>query len=374
MIPRSPERKQGREKIEAIQALRGVAAFGVVAFHAMAIERKYSGGDLLLPDVFRFGVSGVDLFFVISGFVMVTVTRGRFGTLKEAARFLWGRLTRIYPTYWFYFFLTLSVFLWKPSWVNTSLHEQADLLASFLLWPTAGLPLVMVSWSLVNELWFYVVFTILLLFPERVLLPALCSWAAAVLAINVFMDTSTLTPVTRIMTHPYTCEFIIGSLAALLVRARYIPLLPSRLFWAIVIAVGIGLFQADAAGVLTTYSLMRALVLGVLFGSLLASCVVLEARRSLRIPAFLRLSGDMSYTVYLSHILVLSVIGKIWLAIGPVSGLADNVVACTAMFTAVIAYGWIGYRLIEKPLVDLSHRLRARVMGFLFRGHPVARG
>ena len=139
----------------------------------MAIERKYSGGDILLPDLFRFGVSGVDLFFVISGFVMVTVTRGRFGRLTKAARFRWGRLTRIYPTYWFYFFLTLSVFLWKPSWVNTSLHEQADLLASFLLWPTASLPLVMVSWSLVNELWFYVVFTLLLLFPERVLLPSL---------------------------------------------------------------------------------------------------------------------------------------------------------------------------------------------------------
>ena len=55
--------------------------------------------------------------------------------------------------------------------------------------------------------------------------------------------------------------------------------LPEATLGAIVIAVGVGLFQADAAGVLTTYDLMRALVLGVLFGSLLASCVVLEARR-----------------------------------------------------------------------------------------------
>ena len=361
------------QKIEAIQALRGMAALAVVAFHALVIERKYSGGDLLLPDFFRFGESGVDLFFVISGFVMVTVTRGRFGTPKEAVRFLWGRLTRIYPTYWFYFFVTLSVFLWKPPWVNTSLYEQAGLLASFLLLPTAGLPLVIVSWSLVNELWFYVVFTILLLFPERILLPALCSWAAVVLAFNVFADTSTLTPATRLMTHPYTCEFIIGGLAALLVRARYTKLQRSRLFWAIVIIVGIGLVQAGAAGVLEGSPLRRALVLGVLYGGLLASCVVLEAKGSLRIPAFLRLGGDMSYTVYLSHVLVLSAIGRIWLAIGPASGLADNVVACTAMFTAVIAYGWIGYRLIEKPMVDLSHRLRTRLIGLLFRGRRFAR-
>ena len=109
--------------------------------------------------------------------------------------------------------------------------------------------------------------------------------------------------------------------------------------------------------------LTRALVIGGLYGALLAACVVLEARRLLRIPAFMRLNGDMSYTVYLSHVLVLSVIGKIWLAIGPVSGLWDNAVACVTMFTAVIVYGWIAYRLIEKPMVDLSHRLRGRLIG-----------
>src|SRR5262245_65089484 len=93
-------RRQG-EKIEAIQALRGVAVLAVVAFHSLVFERKYSGGDLVLPGWFRFGESGVDLFFVISGFVMVTVTRGRFGKFNEVVRFLWSRATRIYPTFWF---------------------------------------------------------------------------------------------------------------------------------------------------------------------------------------------------------------------------------------------------------------------------------
>jgi len=351
------------EKIESIQALRGVAALAVVALHATAIERKYSGGDLLLPEWFRFGESGVDLFFVISGFVMVTVTRGRFGRVNEVLRFLWGRATRIYPTYWFYFFLTLAVFLWQPSWVNTSLHHQANLWASFLLLPADTLPLVMVAWSLVNELWFYLVFTILLLFPEQALLPSLCVWAAAILGINLFADKSSFTPTALLITHPYTCEFIIGSLVALFVRAEYARKLPAGLFWAILVVVAVGLIQAEAAGVLEGSRLKNALLLGGLYGALLAACVVLEARRSLRIPTFMRLGGDMSYTVYLSHLLVLSVIGKIWLAFGPVSGLWDNAVACAFMFTAVIVYGWIGYRLIEKPMVDLSRRLRARLIG-----------
>ena len=217
-----PAQRVESQKIESIQALRGVAAMAVVALHAMAIERKYSGGDVLLPDWFRFGESGVDLFFVISGFVMVTVTRGRFGRLHEVLRFAWSRVTRIYPTYWFYFFVTLGVFLWQPAWVNSSLHKEADLWASFLLLPSDTLPLVMVAWSLVNELWFYLVFAILLFFPEKALLPSLCVWAAAILGINLFLDTSAFTPTALIMSHPLTCEFIIGSLVALFVRAEFI--------------------------------------------------------------------------------------------------------------------------------------------------------
>jgi exopolysaccharide production protein ExoZ len=86
---------------------------------------------------------------VISGFIMVTVTKGRFTLDGEVMRFLWGRLTRIYPTYWFYFFLTLAVFLIKPDWVNASQGHQIQLIPSFFLLPSHQLPLVMVAWSLI---------------------------------------------------------------------------------------------------------------------------------------------------------------------------------------------------------------------------------
>jgi peptidoglycan/LPS O-acetylase OafA/YrhL len=96
-------------KLRSIQALRGIAVLGVVAYHALAVERKYSGGDRLLPDFLSFGQTGIDLLFVISGFVIVTVTQGRFGGIRELPRFLWSRITRIYPTYWFYFLITLRI-------------------------------------------------------------------------------------------------------------------------------------------------------------------------------------------------------------------------------------------------------------------------
>src|SRR5687767_4316208 len=174
------------KKLNSIQVLRGIAAMTVVASHLVPLERKYFG-EQLLPHFFDLGVSGVDLFFVISGFVMVTVTRGRRGGWRTL-EFLYSRATRIYPTYWFYFFITLCVFLAMPHWVNASENHQADLWRSFFLFPGQHLPLVLVGWSLILELWFYVVFAGLLLLDERMRLPALAIWAVIILAANTIVD------------------------------------------------------------------------------------------------------------------------------------------------------------------------------------------
>lgn len=74
-------------KLQNVQALRGVAVLAVVFFHLIIIERRYGGVDTILPDWLAFGMFGVDLFFVISGFVMVTVTQGKFQNLRQALLF-----------------------------------------------------------------------------------------------------------------------------------------------------------------------------------------------------------------------------------------------------------------------------------------------
>ncbi len=76
------------QKLENIQALRGVAVIMVVLFHLMTIEQKY-GGDSILPGIMSVGLGGVDLFFVISGFVMTTILQGKFGKLLALQSFVW---------------------------------------------------------------------------------------------------------------------------------------------------------------------------------------------------------------------------------------------------------------------------------------------
>jgi peptidoglycan/LPS O-acetylase OafA/YrhL len=134
--------------------LRGIAVLLVAFSHLLLIEKKY-GGNSIIPEFVLFGASGVDLFFVISGFVMVTITREKFRKPMEALKFIYHRVIRIYPVYWIYSVLVLIVFLIQPSWVNSAQGNQVDIVSSFLLLPSNNLPLVNVGWSLVHEVYFF---------------------------------------------------------------------------------------------------------------------------------------------------------------------------------------------------------------------------
>jgi len=350
-------------KLLSIQALRGIAVLGVVAFHTLLIEKKYSGGDMLLPDFLCLGQSGVDLFFVISGFVIVTVTKGRFARSGEMMRFLWGRLTRIYPTYWIYFFLTVAIFLVKPNWVNSTQGHQTQFVSSFLLLPSNQLPLVMVAWSLIHELWFYLVFAVLLGFHERLLLPALLLWGAIVTIVNLLITVADLSVGARIALHPYSLEFIIGALAAIYISKEYVPKLSARSAVLIItIVLSVGLPIVYAVDVLKQErTIYVSVIIGALYGFLVMSVVMLEILNKFAIPKFLQFIGDISYTVYLSHILVISAIGRLWLLTTPEpNSLLDNMLACFTMLAVILGYGWLGYRLIERPILQISQCLRMR--------------
>lgn len=349
------------ERIYSLQGLRGVAVLGVVLFHMTAVEHKYSGGDILLPSLLDFFQLGVDLFFIISGFVMVIVSRGRFQKVAESKRFLFNRVSRIYPTYWLYFFLTLAVVLVQPGMVNST-HGSSNLLMSFLLLPNDKVLLVMVAWSLLFELWFYLVFTGLMLFRERWLPWFLAGWALILVVFNSVQDWQDYNAALRIMLHPYALEFIIGVSLALLFYSRHsarlsTPILGIALVIALVPGIGlIGYYRLfDDQGMLRMFSV------GIVFGTLILGFALLERRRRFRMPSFLVAVGDMSYTVYLSHLLVLGVIGRFWQLFGewPTS-LLDNVLFCALMMTAVVCYGWVGYRCFEKPILDRSNDFSRR--------------
>ncbi|WP_296256296.1 MULTISPECIES: acyltransferase family protein [unclassified Pseudomonas] len=351
------------ERLYALQGLRGLAVLGVVLFHMTAVEHKYAGGDILLPPWLDFFQLGVDLFFVISGFVMVIVSRGRFQNIAECRRFIFNRLARIYPTYWLYYFITLAVVLVQPTLVNSS-HGSSNLLMSFLLLPNDRVLLVMVAWSLLFELWFYLVFTGLMFFRERWLPAFLAGWALILVLFNSFENWQDHSPALKIVLHPYALEFILGVALALLFYGRYSGRIPTS-------AVAVALFAAllPGVGLIGYYRLfddqgmLRMLSVGAVFGTLIFALALLERRRLIKVPGWLVAVGDMSYTLYLSHLLVLGVVGRFWQMFGNwPNSLLDNALFAALMVAAVLCYGWVGYRWFEKPVLDRANAFSRRHM------------
>lgn len=249
--------------------------------------------------------------------------------------------------------------------------HQVDLISSFFLLPSEHGPLILVAWSLIHELWFYLAFSLLLLFfPEKRLLPALLIWAFGILGINVLVDVGSLNSGWAVVLHPLTLEFIFGAMAGLAIRSNFAEKLPSVALKILAAAALVAATLVFAFGALKNGFLVRALVFGSLYGLLVLSTTALEFKRALAPPRFLIRIGDASYTIYLSHVLILSAIGRLWMLTGPGVGFADNGIALIVMLFAVLAYGLMAYRLIENPLVELSHRLRQRL--FPVTGRPRA--
>jgi len=342
-------------KFASIQVLRGIAAMLVVFAHLQVVEQRYGLGDPILPGWLDYGQSSVDLFFVISGFVIATVSRAQFRSLPAAGHFLFQRVTRIYPPYWLYSAIVLLVWLYRPGLVNAAQGHQIDILASFLLLPQDLLPLLMVGWTLTHEMYFYLVVALLLpLIPERAFPLALAAWAAVVILGQghaMLYPGELLDPTLRLMLHPLTLEFIGGAAVALLLYGG------AGGHGRAILALGIAGFILAVRALQAGYAVLdgadrwRLLWFGVPALLVTYGAARSEIEGKLRFPAFMRRIGDASYSIYLSHILVLSAIGRLWpQALLPYP--IDHVATLAAMLLATLGVGWLSYRWVEVPILQ----------------------
>lgn len=348
-------------KLSSLQAARGLAALMVVAFHSLFISVKYVESKNLLPEIFFFGQTGVDLFFVISGFVMIIAFRNKFGKQGKIFDFLKGRFFRIYPTYWVYFLAVFLVFQIKPEIMNGSQGGNVNLMASLLLLPASTLPLLMVAWSLIHEVWFYLVFAVILLLPFKWVPSAFFFWFVTIICASLFTTTPD-NPYLRVMTHAFSLEFIFGALAGIAYLRLSKRPKPSPRAAALIALTGVGAIAYALSGgavngsdVIQSISLERAFAVGGGYTLLLLACALQESNNRLKAFSFLKLTGDMSYSLYLSHVLTLSVCGRIWLSLGYTgSSVWGAIVFWAASYSAVILVAYLSYRLIEKPLLTLT--------------------
>jgi peptidoglycan/LPS O-acetylase OafA/YrhL len=346
-------------KLSNIQSLRGFAAMLVVLSHLPIMETKYSG-DQLLPRFTGLGISGVDLFFVISGFIMVYVTWNSDRSIKNTSKFLFARVTRIFPIYWVIAGLVYFVWLFSPSLINFD-PGKTGLIKSFLLWPDQTYPMLKVAWTLIHELYFYIVFAHVLLLPRTWRIPALTLWVICV-AMGEMGGLRKISPETALIFHPLSIEFFLGAVAG------WVFMMTDRIAGGAMLIVGITLFTIShfilgagfdisvQATIPTHWE--RVFYFGIPSTMIVFGLARLEKRR--RLPKWSVNLGNWSYSLYLSHVLTLSVIGYVWKQFAQ-PGPIDNIIMLIVMIAASILVSSIFWFTFEKPALGFFRKIRTRM-------------
>ena len=329
-------------KLASIQILRAVAALSVAVFHAA--QWSHLDGAV--------GAAGVDVFFVISGFVLWTACEAR---PPSAAAFLLARAGRILPLYWIVTLAVAAIAVAAPAALPIVLPDLRHLILSLLLLPhtdPAGgpFPLLPTGWTLTYEAFFYLVMALALAAPKdrRLQLVSGLLLAASLIGFG-YHGWYTL------LANPLLLEFLAGvGLARLWAKGRF-ERLPAA-FGPGLIATGVLMLAAcQVFGLRDDF--LRPFVWGPPAALIVAGALKLEADGRIgsgRLARALVAEGDASYSLYLVQAPAIAVFA--WLTPEWPAALRAPL-----SFALAVAIGWICYRFVERPLTSASrlHHLPA---------------
>ena len=286
----------------SIQALRALAALAVAIIHfetVYLILIGHANGPFIL---FSFS-SGVDVFFVISGFIMVLSSEQFFAAPNGPREFLTRRLARIVPLYWVTSVIAIFLMSLPTDWDSVI---KSALFIPYRKSDGAIVPIHGVGWTLNYEMFFYALFSVAIFWPRRIAILLLCTALTSIVIMGRWLS-PTLVPLIY-WSNPIILEFAIGILIALayarnveipmLLRLCLVPLALASLWFS-------SGYMAPSGN--------RVLFWGVP-AAILVACAVLGARkkRSRWIAAPINLLGDASYSLYLTHPLIGAVVIVLW--------------------------------------------------------------
>jgi peptidoglycan/LPS O-acetylase OafA/YrhL len=351
------------DRIDSLQLVRAIAALMVVIGHALsegAALAKLSGdasGRMPWP-----GGSGVDLFFVISGFVMVYASERLFGAPGAPRQFLLRRIARIVPLYWICSTAYLAVLAVGVKVSGGLFPSPLEVLASYAFIPfdTFGqnngfaFPFFNLGWTLNYEFFFYGVFALFISLSRTRTVLATTGMLIVLVVLGLILKPSS--PTLRFWTQPIMLEFVAGMWLAVL-RRRDMAL-PPVLGWILgglaVVWLILDPGRLAADGGITPNDFRRLLNWGLPAVAVIAVMTLGRATPAGAKP-LLRIGeplGDASYALYLTHPFVMIVCAKLFektMAIRIVGAPGFAVlVAIIAIAVSLAVHRWL-----EKPATRL---------------------
>ncbi|WP_205508284.1 acyltransferase family protein [Longitalea arenae] len=335
--------------IESVQIMRGFAALLVVLLH-ISIKGAQYGNDALKG--FTIGEAGVDLFFIISGYIMCVSTIGRE---MNFGQFMMHRVRRILPLYWLTTTIGLIIFLYRPEIINTS-GGETSIWASYTLIPNGKRYLNSNGWTLSYEFVFYILFGLLIhrgTYKAMQLSSVLLVIMAAAGLLFAYPGHTF-----HFLTSNLFLEFVYGMGIFYLFNKKIIR--PNTAMGLVLCILGVLLLVAEMYFHVPGQQESRAWLWGIpmlmVFTGFLNLEGFIKGSRS-RIKKLLLEAGNSSYSLYLFHPFTLSgtamCLKRLGIAYNPY-------LFAFILFTVTVTAGYLVYIYIERPLVAVSKQFLAK--------------
>ena len=325
--------------INNIQMLRGIASI-LVVFHHILPHYLAMGGDLkMIKYISTWGFLGVDIFFVISGYIMAYTTFNKPRNLESAKIFIKHRLFRIYLAYWIFWIMAFIIL-----YITNHLKiENTHLLLSFFLLDVDMDNLVLpISWSLSYELYFYFLFLFTFLFSTKILTKIIPMLFLVILSLVLISSFTNGLNSSFFYSH-FILEFF-GGVILYLYRDYIIRLwLAPFIIFLSIISYYYGIENEYRNGI------YRVLTFGIGALALVWFFLILERDNIYKAKGYLTLLGDASYTIYLSHLVI------IWLfyfsgVIDFFTKIKEPNLASIVLLSTITIFSTLYYLKVEKPI------------------------
>jgi exopolysaccharide production protein ExoZ len=341
--------------IRSIQYLRALAAMMIVWVHAVYV---IPGVLERLGAQYVVGISAVDIFFLISGFVMVVTTTKKDMTPVEFFRL---RLIRVVPLYWLATIAMIAIAFIGSVAAGHSFRQMpyppAAIAKSLLFVPYVAIegvpgsvwPIVQQGWTLNYEMFFYALFALSLAAPRRLRLAGLAITLGSLAVIGRLFGPF-VSPLAHLCTSSLLVELVAGMiLAHAWLRAGSWAWLPQSLLF---IAFG---FYAIGPGHSEFVTMGGAFI--IFAGCLHPKICAIQNRPLMEL-------GNASYSLYLIHQFVLDALAWAWLRVFPLATWLSSAFFMALALTCCVVAGLLCYRYIESPLTS-------RLLEFAKRSHSL---
>jgi peptidoglycan/LPS O-acetylase OafA/YrhL len=355
---------QKYEKIEELESLRGLAAFLIVFYHMP------EWNSILDIRLVKNGYLMVELFFVLSGFVIFNAYSGKINTKKDLVRFQFLRFGRLYPVHLLFLIIFLGIeiakyiasiklginIISKPFEINnfSSFLKHIFLISSVL--PNQPFSFNCPAWSISVEFYTYLVFAVIILIVKKRYVLFFTAFSFVSLVMLVTKNTFGFELMLRCL-----AGFFIGCLTANFTKSIKVHL--PNLFSVIVLLVTISFLQLKTT---KDFDFLIYFLTALLIVTLVLSKNGI-LKTILRFK-FLTWLGSVSYSVYMSHYVIEWLVNasirrifkkhEIIKDFYYVSDLSqhETLFACFVVVAIVLAISYFVYNFIEKPMREMSRR------------------